>query len=66
MQYARSNESFSLGLPLLAGPAVVHLCASGRVSHGVVWVLCGFGLTEQVASRSGGVSSAVLVGAKAS
>ena len=43
----RANNSFSIDLLLLAGSALVHLCASGRVLHGVVGVL---GLTEQVAS----------------
>ena len=35
----RANKSFSIDLRLLAGSAVVHSCASGRVLHAVVHVL---------------------------
>ena len=48
-----SNKPFSIDFKLLAGSAVVQLCASGGIFHGVVLLLCRFSLTGQVASRAG-------------
>ena len=64
----RSNKPFSIDLRLLAGSAVVHLCASGRVFHGGVCVVSF--LTDRASGKSiwrlAVASRTVPVGAKVS